>query len=87
MKKWISLLAIPVLAIPLLFNWQAVEILKLKVFDALVQTPEPSGWFTTLDITEEDLAVSGGWPYPRQDLARIHADPVSYTHLPLPTKA
>lgn len=74
MKKWISLLTIPILAIPLLFNWQAVEILKLKVFDALVQTPEPSGWFTTLDITEEDLAASGGWPYPRQDLARIHED-------------
>ena len=74
MKKWISLLAIPILAIPLLFNWQAVEILKLKTFDALVQTPAESGWFVTLDITEEDLAASGGWPYPRQDLARIHAD-------------
>ena len=74
MKKWISLLAIPILAIPLLFNWQAVETLKLKTFDAFVQTPEPSGWFTTLSITEEDVAAAGGWPYPRQDLARIHLD-------------
>ena len=74
MKKWISLLSIPILCIPLLFNWQAVEILKLKTFDALVQTPEPSGMFVTLDITEDDLALSGGWPYPRQDLARIHLD-------------
>ena len=74
MKKWISLLTIPILAIPLLFNWQAVEILKLKVFDALVQTPEPSGWFATYDITEEDVSMMGGWPFPRQDLARIHND-------------
>ena len=59
---------------PLLFNWQALEVLKLKTFDALVQTPDPSGWFTTLDITEEDVALAGGWPYPRQDLARIQLD-------------
>jgi len=74
MKKWISLITVPLLAIPLLFNWQATEILKLKTFDALVQTPDPSGWFTTLDITEEDVALAGGWPYPRQDLARIQLD-------------
>jgi len=74
MKKWISLLSIPILCIPLLFNWQALEVLKLKTFDALVITPEPSGMFVTLDITEEDLTLSGGWPYPRQDLANIHHD-------------
>ena len=32
---------------------------------------EPSGWFVTLDITEDDVAA---WPYPRQDLARIQLD-------------
>jgi len=74
MKKWIALVSIPILCLPLLFNWQALEVLKLKTFDALVQTPEPSGWFTTLDITEEDVALAGGWPYPRQDLARIQLD-------------
>ena len=74
MKKWISLISIPLLCIPLIFNWQALEILKLKTFDAIVQTPEPSGWFTTLDITEEDVSMMGGWPFPRQDLARIHLD-------------
>ena len=74
MKKWISLISIPILCVPLLFNWQALEVLKLKTFDALVQTPDPSGWFTTLDITEEDVALAGGWPYPRQDLARIQLD-------------
>ncbi len=74
MKKWISLLSIPILCIPLLFNWQALEILKLKTFDALVQIPEPSGNFVTLDITEEDVERMGGWPFPRLDLARIHLD-------------
>ena len=74
MKKWISLLSISILCMPLLFNWQALEILKLKTFDALVQTPEPSGVFVTLDITEEDVSMRGGWPFPRQDLARIHLD-------------
>ena len=41
MKKWISLISIPILCVPLLFNWQALEVLKLKTFDALVQTPDP----------------------------------------------
>jgi adenylate cyclase len=58
----------------LLFNWEVVETLKLKTFDALVQTPEPSGMFVTLDITEEDVSMSGGWPFPRQDLAQLHLD-------------
>ena len=74
MKKWISFISIGALCLPLLFNWQALEVLKLKTFDALVQTPDPSGWFVTLDITEEDVALAGGWPYPRKDLARIQLD-------------
>ena len=74
MKKWISFVSIGALCLPLLFNWQALEVLKLKTFDALVQTPDSSGWFVTLDITEEDVALAGGWPYPRKDLARIQLD-------------
>lgn len=74
MKKWYSYVAVGLLTLPLLFNWQALEVLKLKTFDAFVQKEEPSGWFVTLDITEEDVAAAGGWPYPRQDLARIHLD-------------
>jgi len=74
MKKWISFVSIGALCLPLLFNWQALEVLKLKTFDALVQTPDPSGWFVTLDITEEDVELAGGWPYPRKDLARIQLD-------------
>jgi len=74
MKKWYSYITVGFLTLPLLFSWQALEVLKLKTFDALVQTPDPSGWFVTLDITEEDVALAGGWPYPRQDLARIQLD-------------
>ena len=74
MKKWYSYVTVGLLTLPLLFNWQALDVLKLKTFDALVRTPDPSGWFVTLDITEEDVALAGGWPYPRQDLARIQLD-------------
>jgi len=45
--------------VPLLFNLQALEILKLKVFDAFVQTPDPTGFFVTLDITETDVSNAG----------------------------
>jgi len=74
MKKWYSYITVALLTLPLLFSWQALEVLKLKTFDALVQTPDPSGWFVTLDITEKDVALAGGWPYPRKDLARIQLD-------------
>jgi len=74
MKKWISFVGIGLLCLPLLFNVQALEVLKLKVFDAFVQTPDPSGFFVTLDITETDVSNAGGWPFPRQDLASIHND-------------
>ena len=50
------------------------EILKLKVFDALIETPEPSGYFSVLDITEEDVDKAGGYPFPREQLAKIHLD-------------
>ena len=74
MKKWISFVGVGLLCLPLLFNVQALEVLKLKVFDAFVQTPDPTGFFVTLDITETDVSNAGGWPFPRQDLARIHND-------------
>lgn len=74
MKKWISFIGVGLLCLPLLFNLQALEVLKLKVFDSFVQTPDPTGFFVTLDITETDVSNAGGWPFPRQDLARIHND-------------
>ena len=71
--KWsIPLLAL--LIVPLLFNFVPLEILRLKTFDAFVETPEPSGHFVILNITEEDVQERGGYPFPRQDLAQIHID-------------
>ena len=60
-----------ILSLPLLFQSTPTEILKLKTFDALIQTPEESGNFTILNITEEDVEREGGWPLPRQRLAEI----------------
>jgi len=71
--KYASLL-IGLLTLPLLFNFAPLEVLRLKTFDALVQTPEPSGHFTILNITEEDVQLKGGYPFPRQDLASIHLE-------------
>lgn len=63
-----------ILGLPLVFQSTPTEILKLKIFDAFVQTPEPSGHFTILNITEEDIDAEGGWPIPRQRLGNIHAE-------------
>ena len=63
-----------ILGLPLIFQSTPTEILKLKIFDAFVQTPEPSGYFTILNITEEDIDAEGGWPIPRQRLGNIHAE-------------
>ena len=52
--KWASLL-LGLLTIPLIFNFAPLEVMRLKTFDALVTTPEPSGYFTILNITEEDV--------------------------------
>jgi len=52
-------------------NWTALEILKLKTFDALVEDKEPSGYFSILNITEKDVEREGGYPFPRKRLADI----------------
>ena len=62
------------LSLPLIFQSTPTEILKLKIFDTFVTTPEPSGNFVILNITEEDVEREGGWPLPRQRLAQIQAD-------------
>jgi adenylate cyclase len=71
--KWASLL-LGLLTLPLLFNVTPLEVMRLKTFDAFVQTPEPSGNFVILNITEEDVQTRGGYPFPRQDLAKIQID-------------
>ena len=66
--RWASLL-LGILTLPLIFNFTPLEVLRLKTFDAVIQTPEPSGNFVILNITEEDVRERGGYPFPRQDLA------------------
>jgi CHASE2 domain-containing sensor protein len=66
--KWSSLL-LALLTLPLLFNSVPLEVLRLKTFDALVPEQNPTGHFTILNITEQDLDEMGGYPLPRQDLA------------------
>ena len=69
--RWASLL-LGLLTLPLLFNVTPLEVMRLKTFDAFIETPEPSGNFVILNITEEDVQKRGGYPFPRQDLAEIH---------------
>jgi len=71
--KWASLL-LGLLTLPLLFNVTPLETMRLKTFDTFVQTPEPSGNFVILNITEEDVQARGGYPFPRQELADIQID-------------
>ena len=69
--KW-SLPLIGLLTLPLLFNAVPLQVLKLKTFDAFIETPDPTGYFSILNITEEDLDAEGGYPLPRESLAKIH---------------
>ena len=62
------------LSLPLIFESTPTEILKLKVFDAFVKTPQESGNFVILNITEDDIEREGGWPLPRKRLAEIQLD-------------
>lgn len=62
------------LILPLLLDWTALEVLRLKTFDALVPEQTPSGHFVILDITEEDIEREGGWPFPRHTLASIQTN-------------
>ena len=74
MKYKIGIALLILLSLPLVFQSLPTEILKLKVFDTLVDTPEPSGYFSVLNITEEDVDKAGGYPFPREQLAKIHLD-------------
>ena len=70
MKK--GLLLIFMLALPLAFQVPPLEVMKLKTFDYLVPDQEPSGFFTILNISEDDVQEEGGWPLPRSRLAEIN---------------
>ena len=72
MKKLQLLGLIVLLGLPLVLQLTPLEILKLKVFDSWIKDQEPSGYFTVLNITEQDVRDEGGWPFPRDQLAEIH---------------
>ena len=59
------------LGMPLVQQWIPLEILKLKTFDTLVPEQKPSGYFSILNITEDDVEKEGGYPLPRNRLAKI----------------
>ena len=71
--KW-SIGLLSLLTIPLLYNALPLEVLRLKTFDALVQEQSPTGYFTILNIDEQFLDDQGGYPLPRETLAKIHKD-------------
>jgi adenylate cyclase len=71
MKKLIFPTLLTFLALPLLFQVAPIQILKLKTFDYLVPKQEPTGFFTILNISEQDVIAEGGYPFPRQRLAEI----------------
>jgi len=73
MKKLLLPILI-ILLLPLIYQSTPTEILKLKVFDTFIQTPEPSGNFIILNITEEDVEREGGYPLPRKRLADIQME-------------
>ena len=74
MQKKLIFLLLPFLAIPLLIDSVPTQIIKLRTFDYFAPTFEPSGNFVILNITEEDVAREGGYPFPRQRLAEIHVE-------------
>ena len=74
MKYKIFICLFALLSLPLIFQIQPTEILKLKFFVAFVEQKEPSNFFTILNLDEEFIADEGGWPLPRQRLAEIHVD-------------
>ena len=74
MKYKIFICLFTLLSLPLIFQTQPIEILKLKFFDAFIEQKKPSNFFTILNLDEEFIAEEGGWPLPRQRLAEIHLD-------------
>jgi adenylate cyclase len=71
MKHIYGLLLLVLLAIPYAHNISFIEVIKLRTFDHWVTKHEPSGYFTILNITEDEVQAEGGYPFPRQRLAQI----------------
>ncbi len=74
MKKLIFPILIILLGLPLYYSVSPYETLKLKTFDYLVPKKEPTGFFTVLNITDQDVRAEGGYPLPRKRLAEIQQE-------------
>ena len=74
MKKTIIGAVVALLFSLLIYQPTLLEVIKLRTFDALVQTQEPTGNLVVLNLTEDNIHQEGGWPFPRQRLAEIHVD-------------
>jgi adenylate cyclase len=59
------------LGLPMYYQATPLQILKLKTFDYLIPEKEPTGYFTILNITDQDVRAEGGYPFPRKRLAEI----------------
>jgi len=70
-KKLQGLLFIVLFSVPLLFQFNFYQVLKLKTFDRFVPVGVASEYFAVLNITEEDVDREGGYPLPRSRLAEI----------------
>ena len=71
MRLKIFFVLLGILSIPLITQSTPTEILKLKVFDALVEKHKPSEYFTIINIDESTIQAEGGWPLPRSRIAEI----------------
>jgi len=63
-----------VLAIPLLFQHSYQQLIKLRTFDYFVPEYQESGYFTVINLDEKFVDDQGGYPIPRLELAKIHAE-------------
>ena len=70
-KYLVPLSLILILVLPFIYQTTPLEVLKLKTFDALIPEQQESGYFTVLNITDDDINREGGYPLSRQRLAEI----------------
>ena len=74
MRKLQGLLLIVLFATPLIYQPTFYQVLKLRTFDRFIETPDKSGYFAILNITEEDVDREGGYPLSRVRLGEIQVE-------------
>ena len=74
MRKLQGLLLIALFATPLIYQPTFYQVLKLRTFDRFIETPDRSGYFAILNITEEDVNREGGYPLSRVRLGEIQVE-------------